>query len=94
MFPQVRKLLAKRARSDVLGSSPQKKNSAGEGPMTLMDVSIHCTSGWLQFYPSYPFSRVLVLAFFQELVWTLKLVRALLLGLEGLILFCSRLLIG
>lgn len=37
----VRKLLAKRARGDVLGGgSPQKKNSSGEGPMTLMDADI------------------------------------------------------
>ena len=35
----MRKLLAKRARGDGPGSSPQKKNSTGEGSMTMIDVS-------------------------------------------------------
>lgn len=34
----VRKLLAKRARGDGPGSSPQKKNSTGEGSMTMIDA--------------------------------------------------------
>lgn len=36
----VRKLLAKRSRGDPLGGSPQKRSSAGEGPMAFMDADI------------------------------------------------------
>ncbi|XP_074606637.1 rho GTPase-activating protein 18-like isoform X3 [Acropora palmata] len=36
----VRKLLAKRSRGELLGGSPQKKNSTGEGSMAFMDADI------------------------------------------------------